>query len=42
MPEGHHVTTPEQRLITARRRRQMLDDRTMDRLELDTPELENA
>jgi hypothetical protein len=42
MPEGHHVTTPEQRLITAPRRRQMLDDRTMDRLELDTPELEYA
>jgi hypothetical protein len=35
------VTTPEQ-LMTARRRRQILDEQTMDRLELDTPEREDA
>ena len=31
------MTTPEQRLV-ARRRRQIMDDETLDRLELDTPE----
>jgi hypothetical protein len=40
MPEGHHMTTPEQQLL--RRQRQILDDRTMDQLELDTPEHEDA
>jgi hypothetical protein len=34
------MTTPEQ--ILARRRRQIMDDRTLDRLELNTPERENA
>jgi hypothetical protein len=34
------MTTPEQ--ILARRRRQIMDDRTMDRLELNTPERENV
>jgi hypothetical protein len=34
------MTTPGQRLL--RRRRQILDDRIMDRLELDTPEREDA
>jgi hypothetical protein len=42
MPEGHRMTTPEQRLITVRRRRQIVDDETMDRLELNTPEREDA
>jgi hypothetical protein len=36
------MPTPEHRLITVRRRRQILDDQTMDRLELDTPEREDA
>jgi len=35
------MTTPEQGLV-ARRRRQILGDETMDRLELDTPEREDA
>jgi hypothetical protein len=35
------MTTPEQRLLT-RRRRQIWDDQTMDRLELDTPEREDS
>ena len=35
------MTTPEQ-LLAARRRRQMLDDQIMDRLELDTPEREDS
>ena len=39
--QGHHMTTPEQRLLTAQRR-QIVDDQTMDRLELDTPEREDA
>jgi hypothetical protein len=34
------MTTPEQ--ILARRQRLIMDDRTMDRLELNTPERENA
>jgi hypothetical protein len=42
MAEGHHVTVPEQHLLDARRRRQIIDDQTMDRLELDTPEREDA
>jgi hypothetical protein len=43
MPEGHHMTTPEQELLRAtRRRRQIMDDETMDRLELDTPQREDA
>jgi hypothetical protein len=42
VPEGHRMTTPEQRLNTVRRRRQILDDETMDRLELDTPDREDA
>ena len=37
------MTTPEQELLrTTRRRRQIMDDRTMDRLELDTPQREDA
>jgi hypothetical protein len=40
IPEGHRMTTPEQQLL--RRRRQILHDHTMDRLELDTPEREDA
>ena len=39
--EGHRMTTPERRLLT-RRRRQIWDDQTMDRLELDTPEREDS
>ena len=35
------MTTPEQRLLT-RRRRQIRDDQTMDRLELDTPDREDS
>jgi hypothetical protein len=35
------MTTPEQRLLTARHR-QIMDDQTMDRLELDTPEREDS
>ena len=35
------MTTPEQ-LLAAQRRRQMLDDQIMDRLELDTPEREDS
>jgi hypothetical protein len=35
------MTTPEQRLLT-RRRRQILDDETMDRLDPDTPERKDA
>jgi hypothetical protein len=35
------MTTPEQRLLR-RRRRQIFDDQAMDRLELDTPEREDA
>jgi hypothetical protein len=42
MPEGHHLTVPEQHLLDARCRRQIIDDQTMDRLELDTPEREDA
>jgi hypothetical protein len=40
MPKGHHMTTPGQQLL--RRRQQLLDDQTMDRLELDTPKREDA
>jgi hypothetical protein len=36
------MTAPEQRLITVRSRRQIVDDETMDRLELNTPEREDA
>ena len=36
------MTTPELQLLSARRRRQTLDDEIMDRLELDTPEREDA
>lgn len=36
------MTTPEQQLMSARRRRQIIDDETMDRLELDTPERRDA
>jgi hypothetical protein len=35
------MTAPEQ-LLLARRRRQMWDEQTMDRLELDTPEREDS
>ena len=37
--DGHRMTTPEKRLL---RRRQIFDDQAMDRLELDTPEREDA
>jgi hypothetical protein len=40
MQHGHRMTTPEQQLL--RRRRQIFDDQAMDRLELDTPEREDA
>ena len=33
--KGHRVTTPEQQLLAARRRRQKLDDQIMDRLVLE-------
>jgi hypothetical protein len=37
------MTTPEEQLLRAgRRRRQIMDDQTMDRLELDTPQREDA
>jgi len=42
MSEGHHMATPEQQLLTARRGRQIMDDQTMDRLELNTQEREDA
>jgi hypothetical protein len=35
------MTAPE-KLLVARRRRQILDDQIMDRLELDTPEREDS
>jgi hypothetical protein len=41
--KGNRLTTPERKLIRGSHRHQMLDDdRAMDRLELDTPERENA
>jgi hypothetical protein len=37
------MTTPEERLLRgAPRRRQIMDDRTMDRLELGTPQREDV
>jgi hypothetical protein len=36
------MTTPEQQLLEARRRSQILNDRAMDRLELNTTEREDA
>jgi hypothetical protein len=39
---GRCMTTPEQQLLEARRRSQILNDRAMDRLELNTTEREDA
>jgi hypothetical protein len=39
---GRRMTTPEQQLLEARRRSQILDDQAMDRLELNTTEREDA
>jgi hypothetical protein len=42
MSEGHHMTNPERQQVSARRRRQIMDDQMMDRLELNTPERKDA